>query len=81
VNAVGFIGRKESARVSDARHAFLWSDLRAQLSSNRHAFGAQPSQTRESTAGIVTTEGGGFVPTLDVGGGAGLSRASGPGSS
>jgi hypothetical protein len=80
VNAVSFIGPKESARVSDARHAFLWSELRAPLSSNRHALGAEPSQTRESTAGIVTTEGGGLLPTLEVGGGAGLSRASGPGS-
>ncbi|MFL5920045.1 MAG: hypothetical protein ACJ75Q_13105 [Gaiellaceae bacterium] len=38
---------------------------------NRHALGAEGSQTRATTGGIVTAEGGGFYPTLSLGGGAG----------
>jgi hypothetical protein len=39
--------------------------------------GAGPSQTRASLPAIVTTEGGGFSPTLELGGGAGALRTTG----
>jgi hypothetical protein len=41
---------------------------------NAHAVGAKRSQTRTSLASIVSAEGGGFTPTLFLGGGAGFSR-------
>ena len=41
---------------------------------NRHTAGALPAQTRANFADIVTTEGGGFSPTLELGGGAGFAR-------
>jgi hypothetical protein len=44
---------------------------------NRHDHGASRLQTRASSGGIVTAEGGGFIPTLDLGGGAVISPASG----
>jgi ATP-binding cassette, subfamily B, bacterial len=47
--------------VSDTR---MWMD--------RHAIGTDPSLIRAPTPGIVATEGGGFNPTLDVGGGCGF---------
>ena len=40
----------------------------------RHAVGATRSQTRASLVGIVSAEGGGFIPTLLLGGGAGFPR-------
>ncbi len=39
---------------------------------NRHEFGTRESQTCASKLGIVTNEGGGFNPTLYLGGGAGF---------
>jgi hypothetical protein len=39
---------------------------------NRHAFGALGTQTRAPRPGIVDAEGGGFNPTLSMGGGAGV---------
>ena len=39
---------------------------------NRHEFGTRESQTRAPKPGIVTNEGGGFNPTLYLGGGAGF---------
>jgi hypothetical protein len=38
----------------------------------RHAIGAAASQTRAESTDTVDTEGGGFSPTLLMGGGAGL---------
>jgi hypothetical protein len=52
------------------------SATRALVWSNRHALGAPASQTRAPAPGIVTAEGGGFIPTLTVGGGVGVSRSS-----
>jgi hypothetical protein len=43
------------------------------LWANRHGVGAPTSQTRAPSRGIVATEGGGFNPTLLMGGGAGVS--------
>jgi hypothetical protein len=40
------------------------------LCANRHAVGAFQSQTRAPSPGIVDPEGGGFNPTLSMGGGA-----------
>jgi hypothetical protein len=40
------------------------------LWTNRATVGAFPSRTRAHFRGIVTTEGGGFSPTLELGGGA-----------
>jgi hypothetical protein len=40
------------------------------LWANRHAFGAFQSQTCAPSPGIVDAEGGGFNPTLSMGGGA-----------
>ena len=42
------------------------------LWANRHGFGALWTQTRVPSLGIVATEGGGFNPTLLMGGGAGV---------
>jgi hypothetical protein len=53
------------SRVPSTR---VWED--------RHALGADPSQTRAARAGIVAVEGGGFNPTLDSGGGAEVSPTS-----
>ena len=39
---------------------------------NRHALGVKRTQTRAPLAGIVTAEGGGFIPTLFWGGGTGF---------
>ena len=39
---------------------------------SRHEFGTRESQTRAPKRGIVTNEGGGFNPTLSLGGGAGF---------
>jgi len=39
---------------------------------NRHEPGTCESQTRAPKPGIVTGEGGGFNPTLNLGGGAGF---------
>jgi hypothetical protein len=44
---------------------------RVVLWTNRHTTGAVRSRTRASEAGIVIAEGGGFYPTLFMGGGAG----------
>ncbi len=41
------------------------------LWTHRHAIGAAASQTRAPAACTVTSEGGGFDPTLLMGGGAG----------
>jgi len=41
---------------------------------NPHALGAKQTQTRVSPVGIVGAEGGGFIPTPFLGGGAGFSR-------
>jgi hypothetical protein len=49
----------------------------SRVRANRHDRGANPSQTGASSLGIVTAEGGGFIPTLDLGGGAVVSPASG----
>ncbi len=43
-----------------------------QVCRNRHELGTRESQTRAPKPGIVTNEGGGFNPTLDLGGGAAL---------
>ena len=43
----------------------------SRLGTNRHTFGAETSQTREPAAGNVFAVGGGFIPTLLVGGGVG----------
>jgi hypothetical protein len=50
--------------VSGARAMLQWM--------NRNTVGADPSQTRAHSPDIVTSEGGGFNPTLELGGGAGL---------
>ena len=42
------------------------------LWANRHGVGALGTQTRAPSLGIVATEGGGFNPTLLMGGGAGV---------
>jgi hypothetical protein len=42
------------------------------VSRNRHEPGTPESQTCASKPGIVTNEGGGFNPTLYLGGGAGF---------
>jgi hypothetical protein len=42
------------------------------LWTHRRAIGAAASQTRAAALGTVDTEGGGFNPTLLMGGGAGL---------
>jgi hypothetical protein len=47
------------------------------LWTNRHALGALPAQTRATLLDNVTTEGGGFSPTLELGGGAGSFRTAG----
>jgi len=47
-----------------SRSLVLWA--------NRHDVGAPTSQTRAPSLGIVATEGGGFNPTLLMGGGAGV---------
>jgi hypothetical protein len=39
------------------------------LGRNRHAFRSETSQTRAATAGNVIAVGGGFIPTLLMGGG------------
>ena len=52
-------------RTSRARTGRVWT--------NRHAIGAAASQTRAPKPGTVTSEGGGFNPTLLLGGGAGSS--------
>jgi hypothetical protein len=44
---------------------------------NPHALGAKQTQTRVSPADILSAEGGGFIPTLFLGGGAGFSRIRG----
>jgi hypothetical protein len=41
---------------------------------HRHTVRAGPAQTRANFGDIVTTEGGGFSPTLELGGGAGFDR-------
>jgi len=41
---------------------------------DRHEPGARESQTRAPKPGIVANEGGGFNPTLDLGGGAGFAE-------
>ena len=43
---------------------------------NRHAFGAEASRTRAPAAGNVIAVGGGFIPTLQMGGGVGGVRPS-----
>jgi hypothetical protein len=40
----------------------VWTD--------RHGIGAAQPRTRATLAGIVAREGGGFYPTLELGGGA-----------
>jgi len=42
------------------------------LCRNRHEPGTPGSYTRAPKPGIVTSEGGGFNPTLNLGGGAGF---------
>ena len=42
---------------------------RSRLGTNRHAFGATASQTGAPEAGIVAREGGGFIPSHEMGGG------------
>ena len=44
---------------------------RLELGTNRHTVGAVRTQTRAPKPGIVSAEGGGFYPTLFMGGGAG----------
>jgi hypothetical protein len=51
----------------------------AGVGTNRPAFGPGESQTRAPSSGIVTAEGGGSIPTLDVGGGMRFSGASASG--
>jgi len=41
----------------------------SRLGTNRHAFDAEASQTRAPAAGKVFAVGGGFIPTLLMGGG------------
>jgi hypothetical protein len=47
------------------------------LWTNRHALSALAAQTRAMLLDNVTTEGGGFSPALELGGGAGSFRAAG----
>jgi hypothetical protein len=49
--------------VSGARAMLQWT--------NRNTVGADPSQTRAQSLDTVTSEGGGFSPSLELGGGAG----------
>jgi hypothetical protein len=73
------------AAVSSSAGTRVWSNAAAQVWSNRRALGTATSQTRAPSSGIVTTEGGGFIPTLELGGGAvfarSFSRVSGSGRS
>ena len=62
-----FVLGSGASRAASA-HA-VWSD--------RHAIGAVSSHTRAPTGGIVTAEGGGFIPTLYWGGGGKFPRITG----
>ena len=52
--------------------------MKTRLCRNRPELGTPQSQTSAPTPGIVTNEGGGFTPTLSLGGGAGFWWATRP---
>ena len=53
--------------------------MTARPGTNRHEIGAPASQTGALKRRIVTSEGGGFNPTLNLGGGAGFCGLEPPG--
>jgi hypothetical protein len=67
-----------NARLANGRHAGPGRYQHARLGTNQHQLGAPASQTRAPERGIVTNEGGGFNPTLSLGGAAGFCGAERP---
>jgi hypothetical protein len=66
VNASGLMNGSGVVSGNESASARLWS--------NRRTLGAVRSQTGAPAGGIVRAVGGGFIPTLESGGGAGVLR-------